>query len=116
MNKEKETTQMKFGEIELEMEKVEDATFFKFENIGDSIFGILMEKAESGQYGFGLYTVQTPDGETLRFHGTTQLDTLMSNVEIHDYVYVEYVDNQKTTMPSPMKLFKVSIGKQKIKK
>jgi hypothetical protein len=93
-------------------EDIESSSFTKFENIGDSIEGMLYEKALSDRYGFGLYTIVTKDGERKRFHGTKQLDDLMQGVNLQDYIQVVYIDDQKTEMGS-MKLFEVKRKKEK---
>lgn len=87
-------------------EEIEDANFYRFENIGDKIEGMVVEIGHSKRYAFGLYTIMNKDGEKIRFHGTTHLDTLMSNIEEQDYIKIEYIDTQETPA-GDMKLFKV---------
>ena len=91
-------------------EEIESPNFFKFENIGDKLEGILTSKDESKRYGFGLYTITLFNGETKRFHGSNQLDDLLLNLETPSYVQILYIDNQ-ITPNGEMKLFKVSKGK-----
>jgi hypothetical protein len=92
-----------------QLEKVESPNFFQFKEIGDTIEGVLLEKANSDQYGFGLYTIQTDKDERIRFHGSAQLDDLMSVVNLNDYVSIKFIDVQK--MPKGnMKLFEVLRG------
>jgi len=44
---------------------------------------------KSERYGFNIYTIlNKATNETIRFHGTTQLDQLMINVHEGDTVYV----------------------------
>jgi len=91
---------------ENEYEEIKDADFFRFEEIGDKIEGMLTDKGVSQKYNFGIYTIMSKDGEQKRFHGTTQLDQLMSTIELQDYIIIEYVDNEKTPAGA-MKLFKI---------
>lgn len=86
--------------------EVEDASFFKFEKVGDKIEGILIDKGQSDRYGFGLYDIKTPDGETFRFHGSAQLDSLLKAIPEDTYIRITYVDDQKLPQGS-LKIFKV---------
>lgn len=86
--------------------EVDSPNFFQFKKIGDTIEGILLLKAISNQYGFGLYTIQSGENEQIRFHGSSQLDDLMMGVNVNDNIEVTFIDIQK--MPKgEMKLFKV---------
>lgn len=116
MNKQKEIDQKekKVDVMPDGYEEQVDANFIKFEEIGDSLHGKIMDIGHSKRYGFKLYTLRMDNLETLRFHGTTQLDQLMSNAEVGDFVYIEYVDEQDTPAGS-MKIFKVGIKKDKRK-
>jgi hypothetical protein len=91
-------------------EEIESPNFFRFEKIGDIIEGLLMSKESSSRYGFGLYTIKTFDGLQRRFHGSSQLDDLLLNIDIPCYVQIEYTDNQETANGT-MKLFIVKKGK-----
>lgn len=106
MTKEKETIENKADEKNDNWEQIESANFKKFEKLGDSIEGILKDIGESDRYGFGLYTLATNDGNRIRFHGSAQLDDLMSGVSLYDYIRVTYIDNQNTPQ-GQMKLFNV---------
>jgi len=89
-----------------EWNEVESPNFFQFKEIGDKITGILLQKATSTQYGFGLYILQTTENEQIRFHGSAQLDDLLMGVNVNDLIEVTFTDTQK--MPKgEMKLFKV---------
>lgn len=90
-------------------ETVESPNFFKFVSIGDTIEGILLSKDISSRYGFGLYTIRTFDGIQKRFHGSSQLDDLLLNIDVLNYVKITYVDNQETSNGN-MKLFEVKRG------
>lgn len=94
-------------------ERQEDASFFKFENIHDNIIGKLMTVADSERYGFKIYTIlNKATNESIRFHGTTQLDSLLTKAVIGDTVYIEYIDNSETPNGS-MKIFSVGIAPRK---
>jgi hypothetical protein len=114
MNKQKEIEQKekKAGEIPDGYEEQVDASFIKFEEIGDSLHGKILDIGFSKRYGFKLYTIRADNNETLRFHGTTQLDQLMSNASVGDFVYIEYIDEQETPAGS-MKIFSVGIKREK---
>ncbi len=89
-----------------EFEEVESPNFFQFKAIGDKIEGVLLQKATSTQYGFGLYILQLDTEEQIRFHGSAQLDDLLMGVNVNDYIEITFIDTQK--MPKgEMKLFKV---------
>lgn len=113
MKKQTETEQKeKAGNIPEGYEEQLDASFKKFEEIGDSLHGKIMDIGFSKRYGFKLYTIRTDDMNTLRFHGTTQLDALMRNAVVGDFVHIEYVDEQETPAGN-MKIFKVGIKHEK---
>ncbi len=96
---------------ESEYEEVEDPDFFKFENVGDKVSGELVDIGTSDKYNFGLYTLEKPDGEQLRFHGSAHLDTRMKRIGIGDSVIVEYQDVEKKEK-GEMKLFSVKLKKR----
>lgn len=87
-------------------EEVDSPNFTRFENYGDTVEGTLIDKSDSDQFGFGLYTVEQDDGSQLRFHGSAQLDDLMLGVNLGDKIKVEYYDQQKMAKGN-MKLFKL---------
>lgn len=91
--------------------KVEAPDFFKFESIGDKIEGTLVEKGLSENYGIGLYTLKQDDGSTMRIHGSSNLDSLMTGVDIGQYVRIEWMDSKQMEKgKTAMKLFNVEIG------
>jgi hypothetical protein len=99
-------TQKNITQKEENWNEIESPNFFQFKAIGDRIEGVLLQKGESKQYGFGLYTLQTGENEQIRFHGSSQLDDLIMGVNVNDYIEVTFIDVQK--MPKgEMKLFKV---------
>jgi hypothetical protein len=89
--------------------KLESPNFYKFENVGDYLEGILSNVETSTRYGFGLYTLKTFNGELKRFHGSNQLDDLLLNVETPCFIQVKFIDIQETANGN-MKIFEVNIG------
>lgn len=104
----KEADEIDFKRPE-KFEEVESPNFIRFEKIGDSVEGILINKDESSSYGFGLYTIKINKKETKRFHGSAQLDDLLMNIEPPTYIIVKYVATQETGMGT-MKVFEVKKG------
>ena len=89
--------------------KIENLNFFRFEKVGDSISGLLMTKDKSSNYGIGIYSIKTFEGEQKRFHGSTQLDDLLLNVIVPCYIKITFIDTVETSL-SPMKVFEVELG------
>ena len=90
---------------------IESPDFFKFENVGDSLEGTLVEKSQSDNYGIGLYTLRKDDGTTMRIHGSANLDSKMTGVQINDYVRITFSDSKAMERgKSPMKMFDVEVG------
>jgi hypothetical protein len=90
--------------------KVESANFFRFENHGDTIDGILTEicpKAPSDKMQF--YKMKTFEGEEKKFHGSKQLDDVLSQFQVPCYLKITYVDDLETG-GFQMKLFEVEEG------
>ena len=100
---------MKFKGKTIKTKEIVDESFYKFSEFGDNIKGILVDKEESGRYGFGLYTILQEDDNTKRIHGTTQLDQLLMNVDINTFVDITYIDDRDVPNGT-MKLFKVEAG------
>lgn len=94
-------------------EEQEDANFIKFEEVGDTLNGKLLSKEVSNRYGFKLYTILTATKDTLRFHGSQQLDPLLSTAQEGDDIFVSFIDTIETQGGNPMKIFKVGIKKGK---
>jgi hypothetical protein len=95
---------------ERKFRQIEAPDFFKFESIGDKIEGRLQEKAVSDNYGIGLFTLKQDDGGTKRIHGSANLDSLMTGVDIGDYVRIEWVDTKAMEKgKTPMKIFNVEV-------
>lgn len=110
MNKEIKETKIDKAD-EGQYETIKDANFITFSKIGEAIEGMLEGKEQSDRYGFGLYTLRTKDGERKKFHGTKQLDDLMTAVNIHDYIIVTYIDNESLPQGT-LKLFDVKRKKE----
>lgn len=90
--------------------KVESANFFRFDNHGDSISGVLTEimpRAPTDKMQF--YKMKTFEGEEKKFHGSKQLDDVLSQFSVPCYLKITYVDDMDTGS-FQMKLFEVEIG------
>jgi hypothetical protein len=103
----KETKQTQI--VRPKLERVESPNFFAFKEIGDTIEGILTLKEHSDQYGFGIYTIQKEDMSRVKCHGSSNLDDLMSVLNINDYVLITFVKEQKLPKGT-LKLFEVEKG------
>lgn len=66
-----------------------DSNFFRFENVGDSISGLLMEKRQGDRMMF--YKLKSFDGKEIKFHGTSQLDDNLSLIDIPCYIKITLV-------------------------
>ena len=89
--------------------KVESANFVRFENHGDTVSGMLTERVLEGKMTF--YKIRTFEGEEKKFHGTKQLDDILNQFTIPQYLKITYVDDLDTgNFPTPMKIFEVEIG------
>lgn len=98
---------------ERKFRQVEAPDFFKFESVGDKIEGTLVEKSISDNYGIGLFTLKQDDNTTKRIHGSANLDSLMSGVDIGDYVKIEWTDTKAMEKgKTPMKLFNVEVAEK----
>jgi ribosomal protein L13 len=87
--------------------KVESANFFRFEKIGDTIAGMLIEKTPGGKMNF--YKIRTFEGDEKKFHGSNQLDDLLSQFTPPCYLRITFADEMETAMGT-MKLFEVEKG------
>lgn len=97
-------TQKNIEVKEAVFDEIEDPDFFKFKDIGDKIEGKLIDVGNSDQYGFGLYTLETPSEDLIRFHGSAQLDSRMKQVNLGEYIQIEFMDVEKRPK-GDMKLF-----------
>lgn len=96
---------------ERKFKKVEAPDFYKFANVGDKIEGTLVEKGRSENYGIGLYALKQDNGETMRIHGSADLDSKMTGVSVGQYVIIEWVDNKAMEKgKTPMKMFDVQVA------
>jgi hypothetical protein len=89
-------------------EPIESKNFYQFKNIGDTLEGMLISKDDSGDK-MVFYTLKSFDGETKKFHGTSQLDDLLDQLSIPCYVKITYVSTQQVTNGT-MKVFEVCKG------
>lgn len=90
------TEQKNITEKNRQVKPIEDSTFYKFEEIGDKLTGILMDKGFSDKWKVGLYEIKNEEGEYIRFLGKTQLDRLMNKTELAKYIEIELIDKMKT--------------------
>lgn len=98
---------------ERKMKKVEAPDFYKFASVGDKIAGTLVEKGKSENYGIGLYALKQDNGDTMRIHGSADLDSKMTGVAVGQYVEIEWVDNKAMEKgKTPMKIFDVAVEDQ----
>ena len=90
--------------------KIEQSNFYRFDNIGDSLEGMLIHKQTgteaNNQYGFGEYILQTPKDGQKKFHGSKQLDELMTNINLQDYIKIIFVST-KSLPQGTLKEFEV---------
>lgn len=87
---------------------IESKNFITFKNIGDSVEGLLMSKDDSGDKMI-FYTLKDFDGTIKKFHGTSQLDDLLDQLEIPVYVKITYTSTQEVGKGT-MKVFEVNLG------
>ena len=96
---------------ERKFRKVEAPDFYKFANLGDKIEGTLVEKGRSENYSIGLYALKQDSGDTMRIHGSADLDSKMTGVSVGQYVTIEWVDNKPMEKgKTPMKIFDVQVA------
>lgn len=87
--------------------KVESANFFRFEKAGDTIEGLLIEKTTGDKMIF--YKMKTFNGDEKKFHGSNQLDDLLSQFVPPCYLKITLV-GESETKNGIMKLFEVEKG------
>lgn len=99
----------KVKNMDKEFMKVENRVF-KFEKVGDSITGFLLNKEKSAVYDNMTYQLKT-DTETIIFFGSSVLNDLMTSVNIGDEICIEFKDLKasKTKGHQPIKIFEVGI-------
>lgn len=84
-------------------------SFFKFEKINDKLEGILTNVITGER--FNMYTLSQYSGEEMQFHGSKQLDSLLSLVDIPSYIKIIFTEERPTDKGSNLKIFKVFKGK-----
>jgi hypothetical protein len=87
--------------------KIESPNFFRFENVGDSIEGLLIEKQVGDKMNF--YKIRTFEGEEKKFHGSNMLDDLLSMFVPPCYLRITLTGSQDTANGT-MKLYEVEKG------
>ena len=91
---------------QIEWKEVESGNLFVFQQVGDTIEGVLVAKRQSSKYETGAYDIQTKEGLRTIF-GTAILDTRLQKVEVNAPVKIEYVGELKTGTGRLAKNFKV---------
>ena len=81
-------------------------------NKGDYVEGYLLEKKHDvGQYKQNLYIIQTEKGQKVAVWGKTQLDTMMNEVYVDDYIRIIFNGTRKTQNNKKMKMYTVKVRK-----
>jgi hypothetical protein len=89
-----------------------NADFFQFENEGDTIEGMLLDKgvATFPQGDVGKYTIETEDGKHHSFLGSTVIDQAFTLIEPGAYVRVTFTGTTRTNNKMTMKQFDVEVA------
>ena len=100
-------------EVKSEDEEKEPVKMWEPDTIGESIQGIYVDKEEEvGQFKSNLYTIKTPEGEEVKFWGSTVLDDLMGKVPLRHEVQITFQGKKPSkTGKKPWKDFKVAYRK-----
>lgn len=86
---------IKASDDKRELETIQDDSFYRFQEFGDTLKGIYKEYGFSDRWKVGIHTIETKDGD-IRFLGKTLLDRLLHKINIGDYIEIEYVDDKRT--------------------
>lgn len=86
---------------------VESANFFRFEKLNDTAEGLLIEKQSGDKMIF--YKMKTFDNVEIKFHGSKQLDDLLSQFTPPCYLKITLV-GESETKNGIMKIFEVCKG------
>lgn len=90
-----------------------DVEFYRFENPGDKLQGILINKTQTtikGGNRIGKYTIKKQDGKKVAFLGSVQLDEKMSNIGLGQDVWVQFTHKESLgDTGNEMKCFKVFV-------
>lgn len=76
-----------------EYERVE-TTFKRFEKIGQSVEGELLDVDINTSEDFKIYTVKDDKGIVSQFHDSTQSKDLLNQCQIGDYIVLTFVSTQ----------------------
>lgn len=90
-----------------------ESNFYRFDKIGDSIEGLLTDKKiKQPNEILSYYHITDFNGKEIKFHGSTQLDDLMINVEVPCYVKITLVEQlpSKTEGWNPINIFSLEVG------
>jgi len=97
----------------IEFEKITPEVY-KFENVGDSITGVLLEKLENiGANNSRMYALETKTHGFCKIWGSTILDDRMSYIKVGDIVRVTYKGQEKNSKNQDVNLYEVEKGKKK---
>ena len=81
-------------------------------NVGESIQGILKNKRYGvGPYKQNLYTLKTDENKTVDIWGRTQLDNLMEQADIGEYIRITFNGSIKTNNNKQMYVYNLEIRK-----
>ena len=83
-----------------------ESRYEKFEQHGNFLKGLLISKKEMPEYNSHVYTIKQMNGETIKFLATTQLEELLTNIEIGKEVGIMYVSDRVTDKGS-QKIFRL---------
>ncbi len=108
-----------FEEIEAEGEPPELGEFVKFQQLGDSLEGVLKERRQFRSQFKGkeqtVYDIETPDG-LFTVTGNWDLNNKMDKVRTGSFLRITYVgDKPMENRPdfTPMRIFKVEVSRSK---
>jgi len=98
----------KMQEDQKEWKKVE-TELVKFENIDDTVEGVLLEAEIGGLYGNIVYKIKANDGKLKTVFSTLILESLMGNVKIGSNVKIVFTGTQENRKKgqNDIKLFDV---------
>lgn len=83
-----------------------ESVYEKFEKHGDLVKGLLISKKLMTEYDSHKYTIKQMDGKTVKFLATTQLEELLTNIEIGKELAIMYVSD-RITEKGDQKIFRL---------
>lgn len=79
---------------EEDLKKVEDL-IVKFDEPGESVYGILVAKERGHNYGNEVYKIKRPDDTIVTIFSTAVLESKMAVVKVGDTVKIEYTGTKE---------------------